>query len=87
MVVPAFRSRIKPGAKDEYMEWAQRMAAIATTLPGYVSHKGFTAEDGERVTIVEFRLVSAPRDFRPRRVCLPPPPGPHRPSRGPRRRA
>jgi heme-degrading monooxygenase HmoA len=24
-------------------------------MPGYVSHKGFTAEDGERVTIVEFR--------------------------------
>jgi heme-degrading monooxygenase HmoA len=31
------------------------MAAIARTMPGYVSHKGFTAEDGERVTIVEFR--------------------------------
>lgn len=55
MVVTVFRSRIKPGAKDEYMEWAQRMAAIAKTMPGYVSHKGFTAEDGERVTIVEFR--------------------------------
>lgn len=39
---------------DEYLEWAQRMAAIARTMPGYVSHKGFTAQDGERVTIVEF---------------------------------
>lgn len=55
MVVTVFRSRLKPGAKDEYLEWAQRMAAIARTMPGYVSHKGFTSEDGERVTIVEFR--------------------------------
>jgi heme-degrading monooxygenase HmoA len=55
MVVTVFRSRLKPGAKDQYLEWAQRMAAIARTMPGYVSHKGFTAEDGERVTIVEFR--------------------------------
>lgn len=54
MVVTVFRSRLKPGAMDEYLEWAQRMAAIARTMPGYVSHKGFTAEDGERVTIVEF---------------------------------
>jgi heme-degrading monooxygenase HmoA len=23
-------------------------------MPGYISHKGFVAEDGERVTIVEF---------------------------------
>lgn len=55
MVVTVFRSRLKPGAIDEYLEWAQRMAAIARTMPGYVSHKGFAAEDGERVTIVEFR--------------------------------
>jgi heme-degrading monooxygenase HmoA len=54
MVVTVFRSRLRPGAMDEYLEWAQRMAAIARTMPGYVSHKGFTAQDGERVTIVEF---------------------------------
>jgi heme-degrading monooxygenase HmoA len=30
------------------------MAALAKTMPGYISHKGFVAEDGERVTIVEF---------------------------------
>ena len=54
MVVTVFRSRLKPGAKDEYLQWAGRMAEIARTMPGYVSHKGFNAEDGERVTIVEF---------------------------------
>ena len=30
------------------------MSALATQMPDYISHKGFTAPDGERVTIVEF---------------------------------
>ena len=54
MVVTIFRNRLKPENVAEYYEWAERIAALARTMPGYVSHKGFTAEDGERVTIVEF---------------------------------
>jgi heme-degrading monooxygenase HmoA len=54
MVVTIFRNRLKPENVAEYYEWAERIAALAKTMPGYVSHKGFTAEDGERVTIVEF---------------------------------
>ena len=30
-------------------------------MPGYISHKGFVAEDGERVTIVEFASEEAHR--------------------------
>ena len=30
------------------------MEKLARTMPGYISHKGFFADDGERVTIVEF---------------------------------
>jgi hypothetical protein len=26
-----------------------RMAALARTMPGYISHKGFFTDDGERV--------------------------------------
>jgi heme-degrading monooxygenase HmoA len=54
MVVTIFRNRLKPENEQEYYEWAERIAALAKTMPGYVSHKSFTAEDGERVTIVEF---------------------------------
>lgn len=54
MVVTIFRSRLKPESQQEYYEWAARMGALAKTMPGYVSHKGFVAEDGERVTLVEF---------------------------------
>jgi heme-degrading monooxygenase HmoA len=30
------------------------MNELARTMPGYIGHKGFFADDGERVTIVEF---------------------------------
>jgi heme-degrading monooxygenase HmoA len=53
-VVTIFRNRLKPGDATEYYEVAGRMSALAKTMPGYLSHKTFTAEDGERVTIVEF---------------------------------
>src|SRR4051812_21025077 len=54
MIVTVFRSRLRPENVDEYYRWAARIGALAQTMPGYVSHKGFAADDGERVTIVEF---------------------------------
>jgi len=54
MIVTVFRSRLMPGFKDEYVALADRMNQLAKATPGYISHKGFWAEDGERVTIVEF---------------------------------
>ena len=59
MIVTVFRSRLRPGVRDEYVALVDRMAAIAATMPGYVSHKGFFADDGERVTIVEFEHEEA----------------------------
>jgi len=61
MILTVFRSRVRPEAKDEYARWAARMSEIARTMPGYVSHKGFVADDGERVTIVEFESEEAQR--------------------------
>jgi heme-degrading monooxygenase HmoA len=43
---------------------AKRMSDLARTIPGYVSHKGFVAEDGERVTIVEFESEGALEEWR-----------------------
>jgi len=54
MIITIFRSRVKPEAEKEYMQWAERMNALAVKMPGYIAHKKFTAADGERVTIVEF---------------------------------
>ena len=63
MIVTIFRNRLKPENVAEYYEWADRIAALAETMPGYVSHKGFTAEDGERVTIVEFADEASQRGW------------------------
>src|SRR5580692_4453199 len=54
MLITVFRSRLKPGLRDEYVALVEQMEKLARTMPGYVSHKGFFADDGERVTIVEF---------------------------------
>ena len=54
MIVTIFRNRLKPENVEEYYQTAARMSELAKAMPGYLSHKGFTAEDGERVTIVEF---------------------------------
>ena len=61
MIITVFRSRVKPEAQEEYGRWAARMSELARQMPGYVSHKGFVAEDGERVTIVEFESEQAQR--------------------------
>jgi len=54
MIVTVFRSRLLPGVKEEYLALVELMNKLATAMPGYISHKGFFADDGERVTIVEF---------------------------------
>lgn len=61
MIVTIFRNRLKPEAGAEYTQWATRMSELARTMPGYVSHKTFVAEDGERVTVVEFESEEAQR--------------------------
>ena len=64
MIVTVFRSRLNSGAQDEYVPMARQMSELARTIPGYISHKGFAAEDGERVTIVEFESEEALREWR-----------------------
>ena len=64
MIVTVFRSRLRPGLQDEYVALVDRMQQIARTIPGYISHKGFWADDGERVTIVEFEHEEGQRAWR-----------------------
>ena len=53
-VMTVFRSRLRPDA-SAYGDDAAAISALARTMPGYVEHKAFTADDGERVTLVTFR--------------------------------
>jgi heme-degrading monooxygenase HmoA len=64
MIVTVFRTRLKPDAQSDYGLLANRMSELARTIPGYISHKGFVAEDGERVTIVEFASEEALEQWR-----------------------
>lgn len=53
-VVTVFRSRLRPDNLEAYGETAALMSELAQRMPGYVDHKAFTAEDGERLTVVTF---------------------------------
>jgi heme-degrading monooxygenase HmoA len=64
MLITVFRSRLKPGLRDEYVALVDQMEKLARTMPGYISHKGFFADDGERVTIVEFEHEEGLRAWR-----------------------
>ena len=64
MLITVFRSRLKPGVRDDYVALVERMNELAKTMPGYISHKGFFADDGERVTIVEFAHEEGLRAWR-----------------------
>jgi heme-degrading monooxygenase HmoA len=64
MIVTIFRSRLMPGLKDDYVALVDRMVELASSMPGYISHKGFFADDGERCTIVEFETEEAQRAWR-----------------------
>ena len=64
MIVTVFRSRLMPNVREEYVALVDRMIEIARTIPGYISHKGFFADDGERVTVVEFEHEEGMRAWR-----------------------
>ena len=52
MLVILFRSKLTAQAGDDYHRMADAMFAHARTFPGFVDVKSFTAEDGERLTVV-----------------------------------
>lgn len=64
MMITVFRSRFAPGAQDEYGPIAAEMSELVRSIPGYICHKGFVAEDGERVTIVEFASEEALHEWK-----------------------
>ena len=49
-----FRSRLRAGVEDVFGKDAEGIAALAVTMPGFVAAKDFVADDGERLSLVEF---------------------------------
>jgi heme-degrading monooxygenase HmoA len=62
MMVIVFRARRTPaGDGDEYRQWFHRMSELARKMPGYISHKGYVADDGERLTLFEWESADTLR--------------------------
>jgi heme-degrading monooxygenase HmoA len=59
MIVGILRTRLKPEFEEEYRAAAQHVVPIARTIPGYLSHKSFVADDGERLMVVEYETTDA----------------------------
>lgn len=59
MIVAIFRARVRPENADEYYALADEMGEIARALPGFISWKGYFAEDGERVSLHEWESAEA----------------------------
>jgi len=55
MIVTVFRGRLRADADIAAITaLGERMHALATAMPGFVSYKDYAAADGEAVTVVEF---------------------------------
>jgi heme-degrading monooxygenase HmoA len=63
-VMTVFRSRRRDEAEAEYQQLSAEMQAAARSVPGFVDFKTFSAEDGERVSLVTFASPEAHRVWR-----------------------
>lgn len=64
MIITVFRSRLDPAQAEGYAAMAKVMKEQVEKMPGLISYKTFTADDGERVTIVEFADESSHNAWR-----------------------
>jgi len=64
MVVTIFRSRLDPVHAVRYQSIAAQMRDLALAMPGFVSIKSFTAEDGERLSMVVFESAETHQAWR-----------------------
>jgi len=54
MFIAVFRARVSAPHADEFNRLYAEMGEIVSKIDGYVSHKLFSADDGEGVVIAEF---------------------------------
>ena len=60
MVIVVFRTHVKPQVNLEQLNALnQRMVALVSQMPGFVSLKDFSAQDGEFLVIAEFASLEA----------------------------
>ena len=64
MIVVVFRSRLRDANADDFQALADRMHALAASMPGFISYKVYVADDGERVSIHEWESAEHLRAWR-----------------------
>ncbi len=64
MVISIFRSRLRSENADGFEQLAARMLELAEAMPGFISYKVYTSEDGERCSIIEFESPEHLRAWR-----------------------
>ena len=62
-IVTVFRSRLRDD-REGYDETADEMEAAARAMPGFVDFKTFSADDGERVSLVRFDSIETHNAWR-----------------------
>ena len=63
-VITVFRSRRRPEGEPDYQRVAAAMEAAAREMPGFVDFKTFSADDGEKVSLVTFATPAAQQAWR-----------------------
>lgn len=54
-ILVIFKTHLRPGAdRGAYAKASRRMHECVETIPGFISIKSFTEEDGEEIDIVRF---------------------------------
>ncbi|MBL4865904.1 MAG: antibiotic biosynthesis monooxygenase [Pseudomonadales bacterium] len=63
MILTVFRSRLNEEAQEKYEALVPKIVALAETMPGFLSRKSYVAEDGERLSLVEFEDEQSQRNW------------------------
>ena len=64
MVVVVFRSRLRAENVEEFEAVAEEMLELAQSMPGFISYKRYTADDGERVSLHEWESAAHLQEWR-----------------------
>jgi heme-degrading monooxygenase HmoA len=64
MTVIVFRNRLAPDVPASYGPRAAEIFGYATKMPGFKSFKMFSADDGERLALIEFETEAQSRAWR-----------------------
>jgi len=61
-VISLFRFRMRdltPAQREEYSSTAEQLLTLASAMPGFISFRHYTSDDGELLAVVEFASAEA----------------------------